>query len=71
MGNDFSCSVDGSFYEEVEGDRVIVSGENLEAYSGKSLILACGESLIELSQDGTIRIAGKHIKLDADRVDIN
>ncbi|KAA3511943.1 type VI secretion system tip protein VgrG [Agrobacterium vitis] len=68
---DYSISVDGTTHEEADGSKIFAGGENVEVYAGKTLILACGESHIELSDDGTIRIVGKTIEIMAGRVDIN
>jgi type VI secretion system secreted protein VgrG len=68
---DYSCSADGSTHDEADGSKIFAAGENFEVYAGKTLILACGESHIELSEDGAIRIVGKTIEIKAGRVDIN
>ncbi|TRL41333.1 type VI secretion system tip protein TssI/VgrG [Rhizobium straminoryzae] len=68
---DYSISVDGTTHEEADGSKIFAGGENVEVYAGKTLILACGESHIELSEDGAVRIVGKTIEIKGGRVDIN
>ncbi len=68
---DYSVSVDGTSHEEADGSKIFAGGENVEVYAGKTLILACGDSHIELSEDGAIRIVGKTVEIKAGRVDIN
>lgn len=43
----------------------------MEIYSGKAVIIACGDSSIDMTDDGEIRITAKSIKLTTDRIDLN
>lgn len=68
---DSAVVVGGSSDESVEDSKILSAGENVEVYGGKHVIIACGESSIELSADGKIRIIGNTIEMKADRVDVN
>jgi type VI secretion system secreted protein VgrG len=55
----------------VDESRVVSAGKNMEYYAGDAFIIACGESSIELTKSGEIRIVGKKIKFEADQIDEN
>lgn len=54
------------FFEDKDGNSIKMDGEgNIKVLANKSIELTCGESKIEMKEDGTINITGKKVTIDA------
>lgn len=47
------------------------AADNIAAEAGDRIDIVCGNSSLQLNADGRVIITGKHIQLNADRIDEN
>ena len=62
----------GSVHQIISGGTtIIVSADNTAIEAGDRIDLVCGESSIQMTADGVIKLKGKHIIADAGTIDLN
>jgi type VI secretion system secreted protein VgrG len=55
------------FVEDKDGNSMKIDGDgNVNVLANKTIVLTCGDSKIEMKEDGTVNITGKKITVSAD-----
>ncbi|MGH1331699.1 MAG: type VI secretion system Vgr family protein [Paracoccaceae bacterium] len=66
-----SVDVEGRVDLTAEETMTQTAGDNHETYAGEAIVLAVGEASIAMTKDGDIEIAGRNIKINGQRIDLN
>ena len=71
VGTAFTLNVGASKMENVGDGSYETTGRGKFIHAGKCIDLRCGKARFLMREDGTIEIEGLHVKISADRIDLN
>lgn len=71
VGKEKMTQVGQLFQLKSGGTFIIATADNLALQAGDRIDIVCGESSIRMTADGSIKITGTSIKLNANKIDLN